>query len=107
MLNEDLGQVERVFTDKTGTLTQNVMQFRVAIVGACAFGSMETEITRRVQAREAELAAAEAADGDNGDAEFDGVGGDGDSASVRTRLAVSRLDSIASLAAPAVSWSQV
>jgi magnesium-transporting ATPase (P-type) len=56
-LNEDLGQVQKVFSDKTGTLTQNVMTFRVAIVGSCTFGSMETEIMKRVRARKAELAA--------------------------------------------------
>jgi magnesium-transporting ATPase (P-type) len=31
-LNEDLGQIERVFSDKTGTLTQNIMEFKVHIV---------------------------------------------------------------------------
>jgi phospholipid-transporting ATPase len=32
-LNEDLGRIQHVFCDKTGTLTENVMEFRCASVG--------------------------------------------------------------------------
>ena len=37
-LNEALGQVEYVFSDKTGTLTCNVMAFRRLCVGTTSFG---------------------------------------------------------------------
>jgi P-type E1-E2 ATPase len=37
-LNEELGQVEFVFSDKTGTLTQNVMEFKNLCVGKFAYG---------------------------------------------------------------------
>lgn len=37
-LNEELGQVKFVFSDKTGTLTRNVMQFKKCCVGDQVYG---------------------------------------------------------------------
>ncbi|KAG5183758.1 hypothetical protein JKP88DRAFT_198883 [Tribonema minus] len=45
-LNEDLGQVSHVFSDKTGTLTCNVMDFRKCSVGGKVYGRGITEIGR-------------------------------------------------------------
>jgi len=39
-LNEELGQVGFVFTDKTGTLTENVMEFKLALMGGRIYGDL-------------------------------------------------------------------
>lgn len=39
-LNEELGQIEYVFTDKTGTLTLNLMEFKIAVIGQRIFGDI-------------------------------------------------------------------
>lgn len=38
-LNEELGQVHDIFSDKTGTLTKNVMQFKYMVIGDFLYGS--------------------------------------------------------------------
>ena len=37
-LNEELGQIEHVFSDKTGTLTRNYMSFKYMVVGTDTYG---------------------------------------------------------------------
>ena len=43
-LNEELGQISHIFSDKTGTLTCNVMDFRKCTVNGVSYGKGITEI---------------------------------------------------------------
>ncbi len=54
-LNEDLGKVTHVFSDKTGTLTSNIMNFRKMSIGGKSYGKGITEIGKvsmRMQGKE-------------------------------------------------------
>ena len=45
-LIEELGQVEFVFSDKTGTLTQNKMEFKKCQVGQSTYGDLTEDDAR-------------------------------------------------------------
>ncbi|CAA7270411.1 unnamed protein product [Cyclocybe aegerita] len=51
-ISDDLGQIEYVFSDKTGTLTQNVMEFQKCSINGVAYGEGITEAQRGAATRE-------------------------------------------------------
>ena len=44
-LNEELGQIQYVFSDKTGTLTQNIMTFNKCSINCKSYGDIINEMT--------------------------------------------------------------
>jgi phospholipid-transporting ATPase len=61
-LNEDLGQIEYIFSDKTGTLTCNMMEFRKCYIQGISYGFGTTEIGRAAARRIKALSPAEESD---------------------------------------------
>ena len=51
-ISDDLGQIEYVFSDKTGTLTQNVMEFQKCSIHGVVYGEGITEAQRGAATRE-------------------------------------------------------
>lgn len=50
-ISDDVGQIEYIFSDKTGTLTQNVMEFKKATVNGVPYGEAYTEAQAGMQRR--------------------------------------------------------
>jgi phospholipid-translocating ATPase len=55
-ISDDLGQIEYIFSDKTGTLTQNVMEFQKCSIQGVVYGEGITEAQRGAAKRNGQAA---------------------------------------------------
>ena len=60
-ISDDVGQIEYIFSDKTGTLTQNVMEFKKCTINGVPYGEAYTEAQAGMQRRNGVDVEAEAA----------------------------------------------
>ncbi|KAI9804975.1 MAG: hypothetical protein M1833_006278 [Piccolia ochrophora] len=51
-ISDDVGQIEYIFSDKTGTLTQNVMEFKKCTINGVPYGEAYTEAQAGMQRRQ-------------------------------------------------------
>ncbi|CAH6719200.1 phospholipid-transporting ATPase Dnf2p [[Candida] jaroonii] len=51
-ISDDLGQIEYVFSDKTGTLTQNLMEFKKCTINGVSYGRAYTEALAGLRKRQ-------------------------------------------------------
>ncbi|KAF3916030.1 hypothetical protein AA313_de0209354 [Arthrobotrys entomopaga] len=51
-ISDDVGQIEYIFSDKTGTLTQNVMEFKKCTINGRPYGEAYTEAFAGIQKRQ-------------------------------------------------------